>query len=59
MEHLTDTDYIHTKGFFKGFEIKHLSEYHDLYLNSDALLLADVSESFIEMCLKIYYLDAA
>ena len=31
---------------FKNFEIKHLGEYHDLYVQSDTLLLADVFEMF-------------
>ena len=41
------------------FEIKNLGEYHDLYVQSDTLLLAGVSENFRNMCLKIYELDSA
>ena len=34
-------------------EIKYLEEYHDLYVHSNTLLLADVFENFRNMCLKI------
>ena len=38
------------------FEIKNLGQYHDLYLKTD-ILLCDVSEEFIGVCLKYYGLD--
>ena len=57
MEDITDADYEHAKRVFKDFEIKHLGEYHDLYIQSDTLLLAEVSENFRNMCLEIYKLD--
>ena len=59
MEDLTDADYAHTKRVFKDFEIKELGEYHDLYVQSDILLLADVFENVRNICLEIYELDPA
>ena len=52
-------NYVHVKRASKDFEIKNLGEYRDLYIQSNTLLLADVFENFINMCLKIYELDPA
>ena len=52
MEDITDADYPHAKRISKDFEIKYLGEYHDFYVQSDTLLLADVSDNFRNMCLK-------
>ena len=38
---------------------KNVGEYHDLYVQCNILLLADVFENFSNMCLKIYELDPA
>ena len=59
MEDITDTDYRHANKVFKKFKLKHLGEYHDLYVQSDTLLLADVFENFLNMCIKVYELDPA
>ena len=45
MEYNTDADYMHAKRVCKDFKIKHLGEYHDLYLKRYALRLADVLKS--------------
>ena len=45
MENITDADYMHEKKVCKDFEIKNLGEYHDLYVQSDTLLLANVFEN--------------
>ena len=34
-----------------------MGDYHDLYLKTDVLLLANVSEKFINSCLCYYRLD--
>ena len=39
-------DYSHVKRVSKDFEIKYLGKYHDLYVQSNTLLLADVFETF-------------
>ena len=57
MKDITDADYMHVKKVCKDFETKSLGEYHDLYLMSNTLLLADVFENFRKMYLKIYHLD--
>ena len=44
---------------FKGFKLENLGEYHDLYVQSGTLLLADVFNSFRDMCIKEYQLDLA
>ena len=57
MEDITDADYMHAKRVCKDFEIKLLGEHHNLYVQTNALLLDDVFENFENMCLKIYELD--
>ena len=41
----------------ENFETKNLGQYYDLYVQIDALFLADVFEKFRDMCHKIYELD--
>ena len=43
----------------KIFKLKNLGEYHDLYVQSDTLLLADLFENFRNKCLEVYELDPA
>ena len=56
MEDIIDADYMCVKRVCKDSDIKNLGEYHDLYLNTDTLLLADIFKNF-RKCLKIYHLD--
>ena len=47
MEDITNAYYGHAKRVCKDFEIKNLGQYHDLYVQSDTLLLADAFEKYV------------
>ena len=57
MEEISRIDYRHAEKVFNKFNIKNLREYHDLYVQSDTLLLTDVFENFRNMCIKFYGVD--
>ena len=57
LEDTTDKDYTHAQKIFEEFNLKKLGDYHDLYVQSDTLLLADVFENFRNRCIEIYELD--
>ena len=57
LEDMSDEDYVHAQKVWDVFKIRNRGRYHDLYVKSDTLLLADVFENFKNMCLDIYELD--
>ena len=59
LEEITDKDYARAQKVWEVFEIKNLGEYHDLYAQSDTVLLAEVFQKFRDKCTEIYGLDPA
>ena len=59
MEDISDIDYRHVNNVFKVFKLENLGDYHDLYIQGNTLLLADIFNNFRDRCLKEYELDPA
>ena len=58
LEDISDKDYLHAQKVFKGYSID-MGDYHDLYVQTDTFLLADVFEKFRDKCIEIYGLDSS
>ena len=58
-EGITDQDYKHAQQVWDTFNCATLGDYHDIYLETDVHLLADVFENFRRTALSTYGLDPA
>ena len=59
LEDITDKDQTRAQKVFEEFGLKNIGDYHDLYVQSNTLLLADVFENFRNKCIEIYEFDPA
>ena len=59
MSGISDGDYEHACKVWKEFGIRNMGEYHDLYLKTDVILLANVFKEFRRVCMENYGLDPA
>ena len=57
MSKFSGNDYQHVQLVWKEFGIHNLGDYHNLYLRTNVILLANVFEAFRDTCLKHYSLD--
>ena len=57
LEGISDAGYAHAQKVWEVFGIKYRGEYHDLYAQSETLLLADVIGNFRDKCNEMYKLD--
>ena len=56
---ISDKEYAHAKNVWKEFELETMRNYHDLYMITDVLTLADIFENFRKICIENYKLDPA
>ena len=54
-----DGEYEQARNVWREFKIRNMGEYHDLYLKTDTILLANVFESFRSVCIENFGLDPA
>ena len=57
MSGISEKNHQHACKVWNEFGLKNMGDYHDLYLETDVLLLANVFESFRKVCLHNYGLD--
>ena len=56
LEDISDKDYEHAQEVFKEY-CTDMGDYHDLYIQTDTFLLADIFEKFRDTCIEVQGLD--
>ena len=59
MSNISKDDYQHAQKVWKEFGIHNLGDYHDLYLQTNVILPANIFEAFRDTCLEHYSLHPA
>ena len=59
LEGIKEDEYAHAQKVWETFHCKTMGDYHDLYVTTDTLLLADVFQNFRRTCKETYRLDPA
>ena len=54
---ISEADVAQAFKIYTLFGCRNLGDYHDVYLRTDVLILADVFEKFRQVCMKVYKLD--
>ena len=57
VESISEKKNLHAVDAWNMLQNRTMGDYHDLYVKTDVLLLADVFEKFINPCLEYYGLD--
>ena len=50
--HISNEDYLMFNKIWNEFNMKNMGDYHNHHLKKDVLLLADIFEKFIDLCLR-------
>ena len=58
-EDIINKDHKHGRNVWETYGMQNMGEYHDLYVQSDTIMLTDIFENFRNNCMKIYELDPA
>ena len=54
---ITSEDYDEAVSIYNAFSCQNLGDYHDIHLETDVFLLADIFEKFKKVCMNLYKLD--
>ena len=55
MSKISESDYKHAQRVWEEFGVRNIGDYHDLYLRTDVVLLANVFEAFRDTLLSHFH----